>query len=78
VGGVILVALFVITLVESLDPAYGSGTEWFGLGSVFVLGVLIIGLGIVIMIWQAIKRPAFFRGETLGIDAPESLRRARR
>lgn len=26
---------------------------------------------------QAMKRPAFFRGETLGIDAPESLRRAR-
>ncbi len=30
------------------------------------------------MIWQAIKRPAFFRGETLSLDAPASLRRARR
>ena len=78
VGGLILAALFVITLVESMDPDYGSGTEWFGLGSVFVLGVGIIGLGLVIMIWQAIKRPAYFRGETLSLDAPASLRRARR
>ena len=29
-----------------------------------MLGVGIIGVGLVIMIWQAIKRPAFFRGET--------------
>jgi len=43
-----------------------------------VLGVGIIGLGIVIMIWQAIKRPAYFRGETLSLDAPASLRRPRR
>ena len=50
----------------------------YGLGSVFVLGVGIIGLGLVIMIWQAIKRPAYFRGETLSLDAPASLRRARR
>ena len=32
--------------------------------------MVIIGVGIVIMIWQAIKRPAFFRGETLAMDAP--------
>jgi hypothetical protein len=74
---VILLILFGITLIESMDPDYGSGTEWFGLGSVFVLGVGIIGLGLVIMIWQAIKRPAFFRGETLSLDAPASLRRQR-
>jgi amino acid transporter len=77
VGGIILAGLFVLTLGESLDPDYGSGTEWFGVGSVFVLGVVIIGLGIVIMIWQAIRRPAFFRGETLSKDAPPSARRAR-
>jgi hypothetical protein len=61
-----------------MDPAYGSGSNIGGVGLVFVLGVGIIVVGIAIMIWQAIKRPAFFRGETLGIDAPESLRRARR
>lgn len=77
VGGVILLVLFVTTLGDSMDPAYGSGSQIGGVGIVFILGVLIIGVGIAIMIWQAIKRPAFFRGETLGMDAPESLRRRR-
>lgn len=78
VGGVILAVLFVITLADSADPAYGSGSNIAGVGLVFILGVAVIGVGVVIMIWQAIKRPAFFRGETLALDAPESLRRNRR
>ncbi|WOQ71029.1 hypothetical protein RYJ27_02860 [Microbacterium limosum] len=61
-----------------MDPDYGSGTEWFGLGSVFVLGVVIIGLGFVIMVSQRFRSPAFFRGETLSLDAPISARRARK
>jgi amino acid transporter len=75
VGGGILAVLFVTTLIDSMDPAYGSGSSIGGVGLVFVLGVGIIGVGIVVMIWQAIKRPAFFRGETLGMDAPASARR---
>lgn len=78
VGGVILAVLFFTTLIDSMDPAYGSGSNIGGVGIVFILGMLIIVVGIVIMIWQAIKRPAFFRGETLSLDAPPSLRRARR
>lgn len=78
VGGVILLVLFVTTLIDSMDPAYGSGSSIGGVGLVAVLGILIIVVGIVVMIWQAIRRPAFFRGETLGMDAPPSLRRARR
>jgi hypothetical protein len=77
VGGVILAILFVQTLVDSMDPDYGSGSSIGGLGLVFVLGVTVILLGVVIMIWQAVKRPAFFRGETIAIDAPPSLRRSR-
>ncbi len=75
VGGVILAVLFFTTLIDSMDPAYGSGAEVGGLGIVFILGMLIIVVGIAIMIWQAVKRPAFFRGETLSLDAPPSLRR---
>jgi hypothetical protein len=45
---------------------------------VFILGVAVILIGVVIMIWQAIKRPAFFKGDTLAMDAPESLRRVKR
>jgi len=77
VGGGILAVLFVTTLVDSMDPAYGSGSSIGGVGLVFVLGVTIIVVGVVIMIWNAIRRPAFFRGETLGMDAPPSLRRRR-
>lgn len=75
VGGVILAVLFVTTLIDSMDPAYGSGAQVGGLGIVFILGMIIIVLGIIVMIWQAVRRPAFFRGETLGKDAPASLRR---
>lgn len=74
-GGVILAVLFVTTLVDSMDPNYGSGSHIAGIGLVFVLGMAVIVVGIAIMIWQAVKRPAFFRGETLTLDAPESLRR---
>ncbi|RAF54613.1 amino acid transporter, partial [Burkholderia multivorans] len=49
----------------SLDPSYGSGSSVFGIGPVFVLGIGVLLLGVVIMIVQAIRHPAFFRGETL-------------
>ncbi len=75
VGGGILAVLFVTTLIDSMDPAYGSGSSVGGVGLVFVLGVGIIVVGIAIMIWQSLRRPAFFRGETLGMDAPASIRR---
>jgi hypothetical protein len=45
---------------------------------VCILGIVVIDVGIVIMVWQAIRRPAFLGGETLSLDAPASLRRTRR
>lgn len=78
VGGVILAVIFVTTLSDSMSPDYGSGSEIFGVGLVFVLGVTIILLGVAIMIWQSIKRPDFFRGKTLSVDAPASARRIRK
>jgi amino acid transporter len=77
VGGVILFVLFAKTLVDSMDPEYGSGSSIGGLGLVFVLGMVVIGLGVVIMLWQARVRPAFFRGQTLSKDAPPSARTLR-
>jgi amino acid transporter len=77
VGGLTLAVLFVTTLIDSMNPDYGSGSSVFGVGLVFVLGVTIIVLGIVIMVWQYFRRPDFFRGETLSMDAPPSLRRRR-
>ena len=75
VGGVILGVLFLTTLIDSMDPNYGSGSNVGGIGLVFVLGVTVILVGVVVMIYQSIKRPAFFRGQTLSMDAPESLKR---
>jgi hypothetical protein len=61
-----------------MNPEYGSGSNIAGLGLVFILGITVLLLGVVIMIWQRIKRPAFFRGETLSLESPPSIRRARR
>ncbi|GAB3282167.1 APC family permease [Microbacterium lacusdiani] len=72
VGGIILLALFVMTLRDSLDPSYGSGENIAGVGLVGVLGLLIIGIGVVIMIVMAVRQPAFFRGEILPVEAPAS------
>ena len=79
IGGIILTGLFVITLRDSFAPDYSdSGANIGGVGLVFILGMTIIVLGIVVMIWQAVKRPAFFRGETLSMDAPASIGRGKR
>lgn len=67
VGGIILAVLFVTTIIDSMDPDYGSGSNIGGVGLVFILGVTVIGLGVVIMIVQRIVRPAFFRGETITV-----------
>ncbi len=75
VGGVVLAVLFVTTLIDSTSPDYGSGSNIAGVGLVFILGVTVILVGVVVMIWQAVRRPDFFRGRTLTRDAPESLRR---
>jgi amino acid transporter len=69
-GGLTLAAVFVKLVIDTNDPEYGSGGSIFGLGTVFVLGVGVIVLGVLVMfVWQA-QSPAFFRGETLKHDAP--------
>ncbi|WP_165164697.1 APC family permease [Corynebacterium qintianiae] len=64
-GGGFLLLMFAVTARDSLDPSYGSGSSIFGVGSVFVLGMGILGLGLALMLFTRIARPAFFRGETL-------------
>jgi amino acid transporter len=71
VGGAILAALFCTTLKDSMAPDYGSGSHVGGVGLVFVLGVGVLGLGVVVMLWQAFRRPAFFRGETIAQAASD-------
>ena len=70
VGGALLTAVFAKTLYDMWDPAYGSGSSVLGIGSVFVIGVGLLLVGLVIMLLMQRKSPAFFRGEILTKDTP--------
>ncbi|GAA3649684.1 APC family permease [Microbacterium marinilacus] len=74
IGGVTLLAMFVMTLRDSFDPDYGSGANIGGVGIVGILGVVILLLGGIIMAIMAVRRPAFFRGEILPMQSPASQR----
>ncbi|PRH79524.1 amino acid transporter [Streptomyces solincola] len=69
-GGLMLTAVFVKTLYDSWDPAHGSGSSVFGIGSVFVIGVGLLLAGVVIMLVMQRRSPAFFRGEVLTRETP--------
>ena len=73
-GGIALVAVFIQTSIDSWDPAYGSGSEIFGIGLVFVIGVGIIALGALFLLGAAARRPEFFLGRSLPRRAPGSMR----
>lgn len=70
VGGLMLAAVFVVSLVESYDPANGSGANIGGVGLVFALGLGLLVLGAILMVIHRVRHPAFFRGETLRPDTP--------
>jgi hypothetical protein len=40
-----------------MEPEYGSGANVGGVGIVFILGMLIIVVGIALMIWQSVNVP---------------------
>jgi hypothetical protein len=63
-GGLMLLAVFVVACVEYADPAYGY-TVLFGVGGAFVIGVGTLALGGVLMAACKLASPAYFRGETL-------------
>ncbi|MEU0738334.1 APC family permease [Streptomyces sp. NPDC006134] len=69
-GGVSLTAVFCKTLYDMWNPEYGSGSSVFGVGSVFVIGVGLLLLGLVIMLVMRRRSPAFFRGEVLTTSTP--------
>ena len=63
-GGLLLVAFFVIAAHTYADPDYGY-TSVGDIGGVFLIGIGSLVLGVVLMfVYQAIA-PAYFRGETL-------------
>ncbi|MFT3662420.1 MAG: APC family permease [Gordonia sp. (in: high G+C Gram-positive bacteria)] len=71
IGGTILAVVFVISVIESLDPeTSGSGTSLAGMGLVFVIGFGLLVVGAVLMLLWRVRHPAFFRGETLSRGTP--------
>lgn len=65
IGGTMLLTMFFITAFDSIDPSYGSGSSIFGVGTVFVLGMGILLLGVVLMLFTRLRHPEFFRSEIL-------------
>ncbi|WP_406382161.1 APC family permease [Streptomyces sp. NBC_01618] len=70
VGGILLTSVFGKTLYDMWNPAYGSGSSVFGVGSVFVIGVGLLLLGVVLMVAMQRRSPSFFRGEVLTKETP--------
>lgn len=69
-GGLILTAVFAVSVKESMNPDNGSGSAIGGIGLVFFLGFGVLGLGVVAMFIMRARQPEFFRGETLTRDTP--------
>lgn len=67
-GGIILAAVFVISVKESMNPDNGSGASLGGIGLVFFLGFGLLALGAVLMAVMRTRSPAFFRGQTISRD----------
>jgi amino acid transporter len=68
-GGLMLAAVFVISVRESMDPEKtGSGASIGGIGLVFYLGFGILAFGAVLMLIMRVKSPDFFQGRTLTRD----------
>ncbi len=67
-GGIMLALLFFKTAIDTFDPAYGSGGAILGMGTVFVIGVGLLVLGVFLMFAWQYRAPEFFRGETLTHD----------
>jgi amino acid transporter len=63
-GGFMLLGAFVIASYQYAQPDYGN-TTLLGVGSVFVIGIGTLLLGVVLMVVWNMIAPAFFRGETL-------------
>lgn len=71
-GGLGLFFVLIITLRDSYSPDYGSGANIGGVGLVLILGLGLILVGLVFMMIQRSREPAYFRGETLPMVAAEN------
>ncbi len=65
IGALVLIPVGLIQAYEMANPEYGSSGSLAGIGTVFVIGVFSLFVGVLLMIFWNLKAPEFFRGETL-------------
>ncbi len=65
IAALILIPVGLFEAYRMINPEYGSGGSLAGIGTVFIIGVLSLVLGVLLMILWNLKSPAFFRGQTL-------------
>ena len=58
-GGSVLIFVFIKTVIDAADADYAPGTL-FGVGTVLVIGTLLLAVGVPLMIWCNLKFPGFF------------------
>ncbi|QIS04217.1 amino acid permease [Nocardia brasiliensis] len=68
-GGLLLLAVFGVSVRESMDPDNGSGASIGGIGLVFFMGFGMLCLGAVLMLVARWWSPGFFRD---GLAVPET------
>jgi amino acid transporter len=73
-GGLILAAVFVISVKESMNPDNGSGASLGGIGLVFFIGFGLLLLGAVLMLVMRSRSPQFFTGATMDRTVPTESR----
>lgn len=71
-GGVMLLAAFVVATIEYANPDYGYTVIW-GIGGVAVIGIGGLLLGVILMVWWQRREPSFFNGDTLAAGGPSDL-----
>jgi amino acid transporter len=75
-GGVILTWAFVRSVIDLADPANSTaGDSWFGLGPPLVITIAFAIVGVVLMVVQAVREPAFFRRPLETSDEPQRIGR---
>ncbi|MCX6459528.1 MAG: APC family permease [Actinobacteria bacterium] len=77
-GGIILFVAFFYALKVYADPTWITDENdepitIFGIGAVAVVGVGALILGVILMVWQRVTTPAFFKGETLPLKSHDLI-----
>ena len=74
VGGVILTWMLVQSVIDLSNPENSeSGDSWFGVGPPVVIAVGLMLVGVVLMLYQRVTMPEFFRRKPEVVD-PEVAR----